>query len=61
MIVVSTLPPLISLMKIGHLDLLKTYFGEVQIPVAVFWIGETKYGEDDNLSWKLSNCRNAGN
>ena len=23
------------------LDLLKTYFGEVQIPVAVFWIGET--------------------
>lgn len=24
------------------LDLLKTYFGEVQIPVAVFWIGETK-------------------
>lgn len=46
---------------IRFLDLLKTYFGEVQIPVAVFWIGETKYGEDDNLSWKLSNCRNARN
>lgn len=36
MIVVSDTTPLISLMKIGHLDLLKIYFGEVQIPTAVF-------------------------
>lgn len=36
MIVVSDTTPLISLMKIGHLDLLKMYFGGVQIPTAVF-------------------------
>lgn len=36
MIVVSDTTPLISLMKIGHLELLKKYFGEVQIPEAVF-------------------------
>ena len=33
---VSDTTPLISLMKIGHLDLLKMYFGEVHIPAAVF-------------------------
>ena len=36
MIVVSDTTPLISLMKIRHLDLLEKYFGEVQIPEAVF-------------------------
>ena len=36
MIVVSDTTPLISLMKIGHLNLLEKYFGEVQIPEAVF-------------------------
>lgn len=36
MIVVSDTTPLISLMKIGHLELLEKYFGEVQIPAAVF-------------------------
>lgn len=36
MIVVSDTTPLISLMKIGHLDLLEKYFCEVQIPEAVF-------------------------
>lgn len=36
MIVISDTTPLISLMKIGHLDLLKTYFGEIQIPEAVY-------------------------
>lgn len=36
MIVISDTTPLISLMKIGHLDLLKIYFGEVQIPMAVY-------------------------
>ena len=36
MIVVSDTTPLISLMKVGHLELLKMYFGEVQIPTAVF-------------------------
>lgn len=36
MIVVSDTTPLITLMKIGHLDLLKKTFGEVQIPEAVY-------------------------
>lgn len=36
MIIVSDTTPLISLMKIGHLDLLEKLFGEVQIPEAVF-------------------------
>lgn len=36
MIVVSDTTPLISLMKIGRLDLLEKYFQEVQIPEAVF-------------------------
>lgn len=36
MIVVSDTTPLISLMKIGHLNLLEKYFGEVHIPEAVF-------------------------
>lgn len=36
MIVVSDTTPLITLLKVQHLDLLQTYFGEVQIPKAVF-------------------------
>lgn len=36
MIVVSDTTPLISLMKIGHLDILQSYFGEIQIPEVVF-------------------------
>lgn len=36
MIVVSDTTPLISLLKVEQLDLLQKYFGEVQIPEAVF-------------------------
>lgn len=36
MIVVSDTTPLISLMKVSLLDLLKTLFGEILIPEAVF-------------------------
>lgn len=36
MIIVADTTPLISLMKIGHLDLLTELFGSVQIPKAVF-------------------------
>ena len=36
MIVVSDTTPLISLMKIGKLDLVNHLFGEVQIPSAVY-------------------------
>lgn len=36
MIVVSDTTPLITLLKVQHLDLLEKYFGEVQIPAAVF-------------------------
>lgn len=36
MIVISDTTPLITLMKIGHLDLLEKIFGEIQIPEAVY-------------------------
>lgn len=36
MIVVSDTTPLISLMKIGHLELVYELFGEIQIPDAVY-------------------------
>ncbi|MBP3610572.1 MAG: DUF3368 domain-containing protein [Lachnospiraceae bacterium] len=36
MIVVSDTTPLISLLKIGHIDLLEKLFGQVLIPQAVF-------------------------
>lgn len=36
MIVVADTTPIISLLKVGHLDLLEKYFGAVQIPRAVF-------------------------
>ncbi len=36
MIVVSDTTPLITLIKIGHLELLEKTFGEVHIPEAVY-------------------------
>ena len=36
MIVISDTTPIISLLKIKHLDLLEKLFGEVQIPKGVF-------------------------
>jgi predicted nucleic acid-binding protein len=36
MIVISDTTPLISLMKIGQLDLIHQLFGEIQVPEAVF-------------------------
>jgi predicted nucleic acid-binding protein len=36
MIVISDTTPLISLMKIGQLDLINQLFGEIQVPEAVF-------------------------
>ena len=36
MIVIADTTPLISLMKIGHLDLIYKLFGEIRIPNAVF-------------------------
>lgn len=36
MIIISDTTPLISLLKIGHLELLHHLFGEIQIPCAVY-------------------------
>lgn len=36
MIVVADTTPIISLLKIGHLELLQTMFGSVMIPRAVY-------------------------
>ena len=36
MIVVADTTPLISLMKVGHLNLVQQLFGEIQIPNAVY-------------------------
>ena len=36
MIVISDITPIISLMKISQLELLEKYFGEIQIPNAVY-------------------------
>lgn len=36
MIVISDTTPLITLMKIGHLNLLNKLFGEIHIPSAVY-------------------------
>ena len=51
MIIVADTTPLISLMKIGHLDLLKQLFGEVQIPEAVFdeLVYNTNFPEESKL------------
>ena len=51
MIIVADTTPLISLMKIGHLDLLEQLFGEVQIPEAVFdeHVYNTNFPEESNL------------
>lgn len=51
MIIVADTTPLISLMKIGQLDLLEKLFGEVQIPEAVFkeLIYNSNYPEESKL------------
>lgn len=51
MIIVADTTPLISLMKIGHLDLLEQLFGEVQIPEAVFdeLVYNTNFPEESKL------------
>lgn len=56
MIVISDTTPLISLMKAGLLDLLETYFGEVQIPMAVFkeLASNTKFAEEAE---KIKGCK----
>lgn len=56
MIVISDTTPLISLMKAGLLDLLETYFGEVQIPMAVFkeLTSNTKFAEEAE---KIKGCK----
>ena len=56
MIIVSDTTPLISLMKIGQLDLLEKLFGEVQIPEAVFegLIYNSNYPEESKLIIKVS-------
>lgn len=48
MIVVSDTTPLISLMKIGRLDLIEQLFGEVQIPDAVYveLVSNSKFREE---------------
>ena len=58
MIVVSDTTPLISLMKIGQLELINKLFGEIQIPDAVFdelvlnprFVSESKQIRESNSS-----------
>ena len=55
MIVVSDTTPLISLLKIDHLDLLEKLFGQVLIPKAVFdelTVDERYKLEDDQIRRK---------
>ena len=62
MIVVSDTTPLISLMKIGQLELINKLFGEIQIPDAVFnelvlnskFINESKQIKESNFINKIS-------
>lgn len=51
MLVVSDTTPLISLMKIGHLDLIQQLFGEIQIPEAVLHelISNRRFPEESRL------------
>lgn len=51
MIVISDTTPLISLMKIGQLDLIHQLFGEVQIPEAVFQelVSNRRFPEESRL------------
>ena len=51
MIVISDTTPLISLMKIGHLDLVHQLFGEIQVPEAVFCelISNKRFPEESRL------------
>ena len=54
MIVVSDTTPLISLLKIGRLDLLQTLFGEVHVPAAVRSCPFLKVGTaDEGLVWHI--------
>lgn len=48
MIVIADTTPLISLMKIGHLDLIYKLFGEIRIPNAVFneLVNNTRFPEE---------------
>ena len=56
MIVVSDTTPLISLMKIGQLDLVKQLFGEVQIPNAVYeeLVSNTRFLDESRQIQKCS-------
>ena len=56
MIVVSDTTPLISLMKIGQLDLVKHLFGEVQIPNAVYeeLVSNTRFLDESRQIQKCS-------
>lgn len=56
MIVVADTTPLISLMKIGHLDLINQLFGEVLIPKAVFeeLVSNIKFREESRLIQECS-------
>ena len=51
MIVISDTTPLISLMKIGQLDLVHQLFGEIQIPGAVFQelVSNRRFPEESRL------------
>ena len=62
MIIVSDTTPLISLMKIGQLELVNKLFGEIQIPEAVFnelvlnpkFISESKQIKESGFIHKVS-------
>ena len=51
MIVVSDTTPLISLMKIGKLDLVANLFGEIQVPEAVYYelVSNTKFPAESKM------------
>ena len=52
MIVVSDTTPLISLMKIGKLDLVANLFGEIQVPEAVYYelVSNTKFPAESKMT-----------
>lgn len=60
LIVVSDTTPLISLMKIGQLDLVNQLFGEVQIPNAVYeeLVTNTRFPDESRRFWRHTrkNC-----